>query len=144
MKIPAAVALISGTMFLAVAGGAAQANGGSHRHGGARVSIGVSFGIPYRPVYPVVYPGYVHRPVHYRPVYYYYPTVYRPLVVSPSTVYIEQPRYEAPPAPQSMVPPAGSAPQAQQYWYYCNDSRAYYPWVQQCASPWQRVIPGAG
>lgn len=37
--------------------------------------------------------------------------------------------YAAPPAPA----PAPS------YWYYCADANAYYPYVQQCASPWQRI-----
>jgi len=57
-------------------------------------------------------------------------------------VYIEQPQYSVPPMQQNLVPPPGSAPQAQQqYWYFCNDSRTYYPYVQQCAGQWQRVTP---
>ncbi|HWI79844.1 MAG TPA: hypothetical protein VNS31_11640 [Ramlibacter sp.] len=28
------------------------------------------------------------------------------------------------------------------YWYYCADSRSYYPYVQQCPSGWLRVVPG--
>ena len=27
------------------------------------------------------------------------------------------------------------------YWYYCADSRTYYPYVRQCTSAWSRVVP---
>jgi hypothetical protein len=27
------------------------------------------------------------------------------------------------------------------YWYYCADSKAYYPYVQQCAAGWVPVLP---
>ena len=27
------------------------------------------------------------------------------------------------------------------YWYYCPDSRTYYPYAQTCPSSWQRVVP---
>ncbi len=30
---------------------------------------------------------------------------------------------------------------ANQYWYFCPDSKTYYPYVKQCSSPWQRVVP---
>ena len=29
----------------------------------------------------------------------------------------------------------------QAYWYYCRESRAYYPYVKECPGPWQRVVP---
>lgn len=61
---------------------------------------------------------------------YYYP--YPPTVVVPAPappVYIEQP------APGTM--PGETAG----YWYYCRESRTYYPYVQQCPSPWERVVP---
>lgn len=32
-------------------------------------------------------------------------------------------------------------PVADGYWYYCPDSRSYYPYVQECASRWERVAP---
>jgi hypothetical protein len=38
------------------------------------------------------------------------------------------------------VEPADEAQSA--YWYYCADSRGYYPSVQQCPSGWLRVVPG--
>jgi len=32
-------------------------------------------------------------------------------------------------------------PPPQPYWYYCTASRTYYPYVRDCAAPWQRVVP---
>ena len=42
-------------------------------------------------------------------------------------VYVEQPQAQP-------SQPSG-------YWYYCADSRAYYPYVKECPSGWQRVAP---
>ncbi len=47
---------------------------------------------------------------------YPYPDPYRPPVVV---------------VPSSPVPP--------QYWYYCTNPAGYYPYVAQCATPWQPV-----
>ncbi len=67
---------------------------------------------------------------HYPPPYY---TPYPPqVIVVPSgpQTYIERDSGEAEPAP------------AQAYWwYYCADSRAYYPYVKDCPGGWQRVAP---
>ena len=30
---------------------------------------------------------------------------------------------------------------AQQYWYYCQNSQAYYPYVRECPGGWQQVAP---
>jgi hypothetical protein len=30
---------------------------------------------------------------------------------------------------------------AQQWWYWCASSRAYYPYVENCAEAWQRIEP---
>jgi len=46
------------------------------------------------------------------------------------TTYIEQGSPETAPAPQ----PQG-------YWYYCAESKTYYPYVKECAGSWQRVTP---
>ena len=73
---------------------------------------------------------YYYRP--YAPYPYYYPPYYpAPVVVQPQpTVYVEQPQQQFAPAPQTQ----GS-------WYYCPASRAYYPYVRDCASGWQQVAP---
>lgn len=62
-----------------------------------------------QPVYP--YP--------YGPYYYDYPSP--PVVVVPS-----QPAEPAPPP-------------AQQYWYYCDSAKAYYPYVSTCPGGWRKV-----
>jgi hypothetical protein len=30
-----------------------------------------------------------------------------------------------------------------EYWYYCQPSAAYYPYVQECPTEWQPVLPTA-
>ncbi len=57
------------------------------------------------------------------------------VVSSPPVTYVEQQ-----PAPAVSAAPAAQNPAAG-YWYYCAESSAYYPYVQQCASGWQRVSP---
>jgi hypothetical protein len=55
------------------------------------------------------------------------------------------PSYAAPPvliqsAPTEYIQqePAAS-PQA--YWYYCQNARAYYPYVKECPGGWMQVVP---
>ncbi|HYC48549.1 MAG TPA: hypothetical protein VED01_24000 [Burkholderiales bacterium] len=81
---------------------------------GVRFGIGIGF-----PIFPPAY--------YYPPPAYYYPP---PVVVAPSPppVYVERSDQAAAPPPEH-------------YWYYCADSQAYYPYVKQCASTWQRVTP---
>lgn len=54
-----------------------------------------------------------------------------PIIIerAPPPVYIEQPQ-----APQRNSEPSG-------YWYFCRSSNAYYPYVNECPSGWQRVSP---
>lgn len=108
-------ALLTGLMM----SGQADAHG---RRSGARV--GVYIGAP-----AFAYGWYGYRP--YYP--YYYPPAYvvpAPVVVQPATppVYIERSEEQA-------GSPSG------EYWYYCPDTKSYYPHVGTCASPWQRVAP---
>jgi hypothetical protein len=77
-------------------------------------------------------PGYWYGP----PPYYYYPPYYYPPyppVVVPSSppVYVER-------NDLSSTPDRAGA-----YWYYCADTKSYYPYVKECPSPWQRVEPRA-
>jgi hypothetical protein len=97
---------------------ASFAAGPAHAHG-VRFGIGIGF-----PIYPA--------PYYYPPPAYYYPP---PVYVQPAPVYVEPPQAIAPP------PQAQAAPPAEQFWYYCADSKTYYPYVKSCASPWQRVRP---
>jgi len=82
-------------------------------HGRTHVGVGFYFGGP------VWYPY---------PYYAYPPTVVVREV--PPTTYIEQGAPEA-------------APQQQGYWYYCADSKTYYPYVKDCPAGWQKVVPQA-
>lgn len=66
---------------------------------------------------------------------YPFPDPYGPPVVvqqAPPTVMIQQP-------PPVSAPPAQSAPQPAQNWYYCPSSKAYYPYVSTCPDGWQAV-----
>jgi hypothetical protein len=113
LKIAATVCAIGiGAMVSAAA--SAQ-----HWHGGGRV--GIYFGVP------------VYAPFYY-PAPYVYPYPYPPFTYAPAapSVYVE--RGDAPPESSAQSAPPG-------VWYYCPDSQAYYPYVKECASPWQQVSP---
>jgi hypothetical protein len=52
----------------------------------------------------------------------------------------DEPAYPYPAYPYTGYP---GAPVAPYYWYYCQNPVGYYPYVQQCAGPWQPVpAPG--
>jgi hypothetical protein len=93
-----------------LASGSALA-GGRHHHHGSRLSLGFHFGVPL---------GYHYW--HPAPVY-YYPA---PVVVqqAPPPVYTER---------SDVVPESAGT------WYYCQESKAYYPYVRECPAGWQRV-----
>lgn len=97
---------------------------GGHSHGGHshwRGSVGFYFGVPlYAPYY---YPA--------APYYYSYPPAAYGLPAAP-TVYVER---SDGPAPAESQPAPGA------YWYFCRDSNTYYPYVRDCASEWERVLP---
>jgi len=93
-----------------------------HYHGGygyrSRIVFGFNVGTPwgYPYAYPYAYP-------------YYAPYYSAPYVIQQQpSVYVEQPQA------QPAQPPAG-------YWYYCAETRAYYPYVKECAAGWERVAP---
>lgn len=98
--------------------------------GGPRVWGGAGFGWPGyawgpRPWWGPAWYGYPAYP------YTYYPYAYPPAVVvqpDPQT-YIQQ------------APPAAGQPQAPSYWYYCAESRSYYPYVSECPVGWMTVVP---
>ena len=54
----------------------------------------------------------------------------------PYPYYYPYPSYES-------VVPVPAEPQ-QSYWYYCQDAKAYYPYVQSCPGGWTRVVPQTG
>ena len=84
-------------------------------HGRGHVRLGVYVGGPYWGPYWGWGPAYYYPP----PAYYYPP----PRPAEP-TQYIER------------IDPAETGS-----WYYCEESRGYYPYVKDCASGWTRVAP---
>lgn len=117
MKLLNVALLSTAAMFGAVASDAALAHGGHPR---ARVGVFISAPV-WGPWWYHPYPHFYHYP------YYGYP----PVVTVPGSppVYVEQ--GDEQPGPQ----------QRPHYWYYCPDSKAYYPYVKECPGGWQRVTP---
>ncbi len=122
--LPKTIFAIILVLFGAVASGSAMAQ---HRGHGGNVRFGLYFGVPFYG------PGYYPGPYYTYPSY-VYPGPgygYPPAAVfsSPPPVYVEQGAPAASPAPA----------QPQGDWYYCADSKAYYPYARECPGGWQRV-----
>jgi hypothetical protein len=117
MKAPRAMLVLAALFAISlVASAPAQARGhGGHGgyHGHARIHYGFYFGAP------------LYSPWYYPPPYYYPQTI---VVPTSPPVYIERGDEQA-------------APQAQSWWYYCPESKTYYPYVKQCPGGWQKVAP---
>ncbi|RCS58250.1 hypothetical protein [Parvibium lacunae] len=103
----------------------------SHAHGRVGFYVGINAGHPayyggygYRPYYQPYYWG----PSYYAPIYYTPPVTTTVIVPPEPTVYVQRPV-------ERTAPPVAT----QQYWYFCRESQAYYPYVQQCTGPWQPV-----
>lgn len=127
----------------------ADARGGhGHRHGGhSHARVGVFIGAPL-----LFAPWWVESRPYYYPSYYYAPppvVVRERVVVREPLVFYDEHGNPVPAQPQVAQAPAQPQASAQQpqpgapapTWYFCADSQKYYPYVQTCASPWQRVIP---
>lgn len=101
--------------LLLAAGAALSGSALAQWHEGGHVRFGINFGVPlYAPYYsPYYYPPY--------PAPYYPPVVVQQAPIT----YVQQ----APSGP-STAPPD---------WYYCAESKVYYPYVKQCPGGWQRV-----
>jgi hypothetical protein len=137
INIALACALVAGSdAALAGKGGGRSGGhgGGGHFSGGFGHFSGVRPGFAHRPFFhhggrvvvgSAIFIGAVGYPYYAYPYdpYYYPPAYAEPGYVEPPANYIEQ-----------------SAP-AEQVLYYCPDSRAYYPNVTTCPSPWLKVVP---
>ena len=99
-------------------GGYSHGGGYGHGYGYRGVGIGVALGVPLFGL------GYYSAPYYSYPAYAYPAPAYA--VPAPAGAYVEQGYAQA-------------APAAQQDWYYCPDSNAYYPYVRECPDGWQRV-----
>lgn len=64
------------------------------------------------------------------PYYYAYPPAVAVPVPSAPQEYVEQGQSGAAPA---------AGPQSGGTWYYCDDTRTYYPYVKSCSSGWRPV-----
>ena len=106
------------TLALVLCGALASAQVFAGGHG--QVRFGVFIGAP---LFPWYYPSYYYP--------YYYPAYYPPVAAVPA----------APPTYVERGAAPAAAPQAQGYWYYCADAKAYYPYVKDCPAGWQKVIP---
>ena len=115
--------LLAAFISASVVANGADAHGRRHR-----AHVGIWFGVPAPVFYPRYYPRY-----DYYPRYYYPAPVVIPAPAAPP-VYIEQ-------NPPAAAAPASPTQGSGAYWYYCRDSQTYYPYVQQCASPWEQVVP---
>lgn len=92
-----------------------------HGHASVGIAIGYPWGMPY-------YPHGYYYPYPY-PYPYAYPAYPPTVVVQSPPVYVEQGNAQAAPAP------------APSYWYYCNNPQGYYPYVKECPTGWQKVMP---
>jgi len=109
-------------------GGHGGSHGGGHDGGRGHGSFSGSiwFGPGWGPWwwgpgYPYYYP------------YSYYPYGYNPYYYGESPVVVrEQPPAYVQPAPRE---------EEEYYWYFCPDSRNYYPYVKKCPGGWLRVVP---
>ncbi|HEY0905988.1 MAG TPA: hypothetical protein VGE17_02190 [Methylophilus sp.] len=116
---------------LALSSTLANAHGyghGGYGHGGFRGNFGFYFGGP------------GPFPYYAPPVYAYpYPYMYNPapvVITQPQPqVYIEQG------ATAPAQPAAGPNGASGQYWYYCEQSATYYPYVKECPAGWKQVTP---
>jgi hypothetical protein len=109
-------------VLLVLAGGLASQTVLAH---GPRVQFGIGVG------FPGYWPGYYYPP--YYPSYYYPPVATAPAA---PPVYVEQGMEQG----TSHAAPA-PAQANNNWWYYCAESQAYYPYVNQCPAGWQRVAP---
>lgn len=128
-------------VLLAAASLPVHAGGGHGRHGHSHARVGVYIGAP------VVIGGWWGWPHYARPAYPYYypyppaPVVVREVVREPLVFYDERGNPVPSAQPQARPAPSPQASASAPTWFYCADSQSYYPYVETCASPWQRVAP---
>lgn len=122
------------TLMLSLAAVTLAASMPADAHGGrghSKLRVGVMIGAP------VVFAPWwsAHAYPYYHPAP---PVVLRErVVVHEPLVFYDERGNPVPPARIQGTPQAGAAPA----WHYCPDSQSYYPYVQTCASAWQRVMP---
>ena len=105
---------------------------------------------PYGAVIPVLPPGYTLVYAGSVP-YYYANDVYYSALPGGAGYAVAAPPQGAEPATAPPVPPPASSPQPGQassgsapalpagMWFYCDSSKAYYPYVGECREGWRQV-----
>ena len=111
--------------ILLVAAVPADARGG-HRHYPAHGHGHTRFGI------------YIGAPLLFAPWWGSYAYSPPPVVVQAPALYYGERSNPLPSGPSHAQSGTADA-----RWYYCADTKTYYPYVQTCASPWQQVVPHA-
>lgn len=110
-------------LALAAAGALCAGSAFAHR---SRVHVGLGFHF-----------GPYWGPAFWGPPHWYYPA---PVYYHPAPVYYQPaPVIVAPPAPTHYV--ERDQPLQSGYWYYCETSRGYYPYVKDCPGGWKAVPP---
>jgi hypothetical protein len=66
--------------------------------------------------------------------------------VGPNWFYYAQPAYPYPAYPydpdpirQDYSPPQAAGIQDEEFWYYCNDPKGFYPYVDECRHDWSKM-----
>ena len=79
---------------------------------------------------------------YYGPSWYYPPTFYYP-PYGPAPIIVQRPAAPTVYIERNIAPIDQDTTTSQQsnYWYFCASSNTYYPYVRECAEPWQRVSP---
>lgn len=75
-------------------------------------------------------PGW-YDPFFYPYYYPYYPYYPYPYYSAPTVVVPQQPQEYIMQTPQ----------EERSYWYYCKESKGYYPYVKRCPGGWMKVVP---
>ena len=112
MKRMIIITIIGLLLVLGIFSGLLYARGGGHFYHGAGPRVYIG--------------GYFGFPYYYPYGHYRYPYP-DPLPYNPD-LYTDT-------TPRDIEPPQ------QYYWYYCNDSQTYYPYVTSCPSGWVKVVP---
>jgi hypothetical protein len=81
--------------------------------------------------------GRVHLGIHLGAPW--YPFWYHPWYPAPYYSESVAVQRSEPPVYVERDEPAAAPPQA--WWYYCDQSRGYYPYVQTCPGGWKKVPP---
>lgn len=110
-------------------------------HGGVWFRAGPGGYVVVRPpfgvVVPVLPPEYDSVWIGGAPYYYANDTYY---AAAPGGFVVVAPPADAPAAPAQPAPATGAAQQpAPGTWYYCDSTKAYYPYVTECKEGWRPV-----